>query len=105
MDALSLYGGGRAAPLDEVSRLAGLPGKLGIGGAAVWQSYRDGKIAEIRNYCEADCANTYLLFLRFQLMRCASTPEHHASECALMRATLEKRAEPHWREFLKLWNA
>ena len=31
--------------------------------------------------------------------------ERHASELALVRGTLEKRAEPHWREFLRLWTA
>jgi predicted PolB exonuclease-like 3'-5' exonuclease len=103
MDALAIYGGGRAMPLDEVARLAGLPGKLGVGGAEVWRSYREGRLAEIRNYCEADCANTYLLFLRFQMMRCVFTAEHYAAECALLRGLLEKRPEPHWREFLNLW--
>jgi hypothetical protein len=47
--------------------------------------------------------NTYLLFLRFQLMRCAYDAKRYAEECSLVRATLEKRAEPHWREFLSLW--
>jgi predicted PolB exonuclease-like 3'-5' exonuclease len=72
MDVLAIYGG-RGSPLDEVSRLAGFPGKLGVGGAQVWASYRNGAMAAIRDYCETDCANTYLLFLRFQLMRCALT--------------------------------
>jgi hypothetical protein len=76
-----------------------------VGGGAVWESYRAGQLEAIRNYCEADTVNTYLLFLRFQLMRCAYTPERYASECQLLRAMLEKRSEPHWREFLSLWKA
>jgi 3'-5' exonuclease len=102
MDVLSLYGG-RGSPLDDLARLSGFPGKLGVGGAAVWESYRRGEIAAIRDYCEADCANTYLLYLRFQLMRCAYDAARYASECALLRGALEKRPEPHWREFLSLW--
>jgi len=102
MDVLSLYGG-RGSPLDEVSRLAGLPGKIGMKANAVWDSYRRGELAAIRNYCEADCVNTYLLFLRFQLMRGVYDAARHAAECALVRGLLEKRAEPHWREFLSLW--
>lgn len=104
MDVLSIYGG-RGSPLDELARLAGFPGKLGIGGHAVWETYRSGDIDAIRNYCEADCANTYLLFLRFQLMRCAYSPERYASECALLRNVLEKRPEPHWQKFLSLWKS
>jgi predicted PolB exonuclease-like 3'-5' exonuclease len=106
MDVLALYGG-RGAPLHEVARLAGFPGKLGMdgGGAGVWESHRAGELAKIRDYCEADVANTYLLFLRFQQMRCAYTPERYAEECAMLRGLLEKRAEPHWQEFLSLWKA
>jgi predicted PolB exonuclease-like 3'-5' exonuclease len=102
MDVLSLYGG-RGAPLDELSRLAGLPGKLGVGGGAVWESWLAGEIEAIRNYCEADTVNTYLLYLRFQLMRCTYTRERYENELALLRGTLEKRTEPHWREFLARW--
>jgi 3'-5' exonuclease len=104
MDVLSIYGG-RGSPLDELARLAGFPGKLGVGGGAVWDSYRAGRLEAIRNYCEADTLNTYLLYLRFQLMRCAYTWERYESECQLVRATLERRPEPHWREFLSLWKA
>ena len=102
MDVLSIYGG-RGAPLDEISRLAGFPGKVGIGGNAVWETYRRGAIAAIRDYCEADCANTYLLFLRFQLMRCALTKEQYARECSLLKSFVEKQNRPHWAEFLSLW--
>ena len=50
------------------------------------------------------CANTYLLYLRFQLhARRLDARRSYDEECALLRDTLEKRAEPHWREFLSLW--
>jgi hypothetical protein len=104
MDVLSLYGG-RGSPLDEVARLCGFPGKLGMDGSEVWDTYRGGGIGAIRDYCETDCANTFLLYLRFQRMRCVHSPERYASECALLRNLLEKRAEPHWREFLSRWEA
>ena len=102
MDVLSMYGG-RGAPLHEVSRLAGLPGKLGVGGAQVWDSYRAGEVAAIRDYCEADCANTYLLYLRFQMMRCALSREQYERETGLLRAFMQKQDRPHWKEFLSLW--
>jgi len=102
MDVLSIYGG-RGAPLDEISRLAGFPGKVGVGGNAIWETYRRGAIAAIRDYCEADCANTYLLFLRFQLMRGALTNEQYAREGGLLKSFMEKQNRPHWAEFLSLW--
>jgi predicted PolB exonuclease-like 3'-5' exonuclease len=104
MDVLSIYGS-RGSPLDELARLAGFPGKLGVGGGAVWESYRAGELEAIRNYCEADTVNTYLLYLRFQLMRCAYTPEQYHAECAFLRSHVEKRPEPHWQEFLARWSA
>ena len=103
MDVLSIYGAGRGSPLDELARLSGFPGKLGVGGAQVWDSYRAGEMASIRDYCEADCANTYLLYLRFQMMRCALSREQYERETGLLRAFIEKQDRPHWKEFLSLW--
>ena len=103
MDLLAQYQPRNNAPLDEVAQLAGLPGKIGMSGAGVWQQYLNGGIEQIRNYCEADCANTYLLWLRFQLMRGVHTAEHHKRECAQLRDWIGRQDAPHWREFLKRW--
>jgi hypothetical protein len=104
MDVLALYQPRNNAPLDEVAQLAGFPGKIGVGGAAVWQAYLDGRMAEIRDYCEADTANTYLLYLRFQKLRGALTEAQYGKECALLRGALEKLKAAHWREFLTRWS-
>jgi predicted PolB exonuclease-like 3'-5' exonuclease len=103
MDQLAMFNARNFAPLDEMAQLSGLPGKLGIGGAEVWPNYAKGEIQAIRDYCEVDVANTYLLFLRFQMMRGLLQPDHYQAECALLRSLVEKRSEPHWREFLSLW--
>jgi len=105
MDVLAMYQPRNNAPLDDVAQLAGLPGKIGVGGAQVWGAYQAGRIAEIRDYCEADTANTYLLYLRFQLLRGALSAEQHKKECALLRAVLEKLKGAHWREFLSRWSS
>jgi predicted PolB exonuclease-like 3'-5' exonuclease len=72
-------------------------------GSEVWPAFQKGELRALRDYCEADVANTYLLYLRFQMMRCAFTPQRYAEECALLRTMLEKRPEPHWQKFLSLW--
>jgi 3'-5' exonuclease len=105
MDLLAMYQPRGAAPLDEIAQLLGFPGKIGIGGAHVWRAWQDGKIVEIRNYCEADVANTYLVYLRFQQMRGTLSAERYRQETALVRSTLGKLSEPHWREFLQRWPA
>jgi predicted PolB exonuclease-like 3'-5' exonuclease len=103
MDVLAMYQPRNNAPLDEVAQLAGFPGKIGVGGAQVWPAYLDGRMAEIRDYCEADTANTYLLYLRFQKLRGALTDAQYGKECALLRGVLDKLKAPHWREFLARW--
>jgi predicted PolB exonuclease-like 3'-5' exonuclease len=103
MDVLAMYQPRNNSPLDEVAQAAGLPGKIGLHGAAVWDEFRAGGIERIRAYCEADTANTYLLYLRYQLLRGTMNVEHFRRECGVVRATLDKLAQPHWVEFLARW--
>ena len=103
MDLLALYQPRANAPLDELAKLMGFPGKLGMDGSQVWSAFQKGEIAAIRNYCETDVVNTYLVFLRFQLMRGILNSEQYERECELVRFTLSKSTELHWQEFLGQW--
>jgi predicted PolB exonuclease-like 3'-5' exonuclease len=103
MDLLALYQPRNNAPLDDLARLAGLPGKLGMDGSQVWGAFREGRIGEIRAYCETDVVNTWLLYLRFMLMRGVVSRDSHAEEVALVRATLQGLPDAHWREYLDRW--
>ena len=103
MDLLSLYQGRAAAPLDEVARLAGFPGKLGMDGGRVWDAFRAGELGRIRAYCETDVVNTYLVYTRFQRLRGLLSEAEAAAEEARVRETLRGSAGGHWREFLAAW--
>ncbi len=103
MDILALYQPRASVPLDELAQLMGFPGKLGMDGSRVWDAFQKGEVAAIRNYCETDVVNTYLAFLRFQLMRGMFDQEQYQRECELVRDTLSKSPEPHWHEFLARW--
>ena len=103
MDLLSLYQPRATAPLDEVARLAGYAGKLGMDGARVWPAYQEGRLAQIRAYCETDVANTYLVYTRFQRMRGALDESAFAAEQALVRSALAAAPGAHWGEFLAAW--
>jgi predicted PolB exonuclease-like 3'-5' exonuclease len=72
-------------------------------GAQVWPAYREGRIDEIRAYCETDVANTWLMYCRFQLLRGAWDASRYAQEIALARETLSRAEGAHWREFLAAW--
>src|SRR4051812_42834304 len=103
MDVLAMYQPRNNAPLDDMAQLAGLPGKIGMHGSAVWEAFRTGGIERIRSYCEVDTANTYLLYLRYQVLRGEASLEHFRRECGVLRAALEKLGQPHWTEFLGRW--
>jgi len=105
MDVLSAYGASGRASLDHIAQLIKLPGKLGMSGADVWPAYRRGEIAAIRNYCETDALNTYLIYLRFQVLRGVLDAKQHAYEVQQLEAKLEQSDRPHLREFLEAWRA
>lgn len=104
MDVLAMYSGRSNAPLDQIAQLCGFPGKLGMDGSKVWDSFKNGEIEAIRNYCETDVANTYLVFLRFQLMRGLLNQESYKAEVELVRKTLAEYEARHWQEFLTAWD-
>jgi predicted PolB exonuclease-like 3'-5' exonuclease len=103
MDLLALYQPRANAPLDEMAKLMGYPGKLGMDGSAVWQAWQDGKADKIRDYCETDVVNTYLVYLGFERMRGHIDDAAHDAEVALVRDTLSRMDAPHWAAYLAAW--
>lgn len=103
MDVLSGYQPRASAPLDQIAVLLGLPGKMGMSGAKVWESYLAGDLAGIRNYCETDVLNTYLVYLRFEMMRGNLSPQGYQLECRKVRDTLAADSRRHLHEFLEAW--
>ncbi len=102
MDLLGLYQS--RVPLDEFAQLLGLPGKIGMHGSAVWEAFCKGHIEAIRSYCEADVANTFVLYLRFQLLRGMLSVDEHRKECELVRESLRRLPGEHWKAFLGAWS-
>ncbi len=102
MDVMAGYSPRAFAPLDEIAMLLGLPGKMGMSGSKVWDYYQEGKLKEIRDYCETDALNTYLVYLQWLFMRghlsqTGLKHEHEAVEKFL------QSGEPHLQEFLRQW--
>jgi len=103
MDLLALYTGRANAPLDDLAKLCGFPGKLGVDGSQVWTLYQEGRLNEIRDYCETDVVNTYLVYCRYLLMRGAMSREAYNTEIDLVRSSLASLDGPHWKEYLAAW--
>ncbi len=100
MDVLAMYQARANAPLDALAKLCGFPGKLGMDGGQVWTAFQDGRIEEIRNYCETDVVNTYLLYCRFQMMRGGFSEREYEDEITHVKNALAMEPAPHWAEYL-----
>lgn len=103
MDILAGYEYRSVAPLNEIATMLGFPGKMGMDGSKVWDTYLAGDIEAIRDYCETDVLNTYLVYLRYELMRGLMTEQSYERECNRLREMLKEAEKPHLKEFLKLW--
>ena len=103
MDVLAGFQPRGRASLDQIAVMLGFPGKLGMSGDKVWQCWLDGGIDDIRNYCETDVLNTYLVYLRFEFMRGNLDVAQLDREFDLVRETLASMDQPHLNEFAAAW--
>lgn len=103
MEVLACYQSRANAPLDHIAALLGFPGKMGMDGSKVWHAYQANQLEAIRNYCETDVLNTYLVYLRFELMRGKLTPVAYEEEHKNLRGYLQHENKPHFNEFLARW--
>ena len=103
MDVLAMYNGRANAPLDQMAKLCGFPGKMGMDGSKVWDAYQQGQLQEIRDYCETDAANTYLMFIRFQLLRGVYNPQEYQAEIDRLYHHLNAQPQEHWQQFCQMW--
>jgi len=106
-DVLASYNHNATASLNDIALLLGFPGKTGMDGSftakgSVWQEYQAGNLKSIRDYCETDVLNTYLIYLRYQLMRGELKTEALEQEFLLLRDYL-KQGDTHLTQFLKTW--
>lgn len=105
MDVMAGYQLRGRAGLDQVATMLGFPGKLGMSGDKVWSTWLAGGIDEIRNYCETDVLNTYLVYLRFEFMRGNVDVPTLGREQDRVRQALSESGARHLEEFLDAWPA
>jgi predicted PolB exonuclease-like 3'-5' exonuclease len=105
MDVLAGFQPRARASLADTAALLGFPGKLGFSGDKVWGAYLEGQLLAIRQYCETDVLNTYLIYLRFQFMRGQFDRITLDAELERVRALLRESNEPHHTQFLRAWES
>jgi len=105
MDVLAGFQPRARAKLDEIAVMLGYPGKLGLQGDQVWSVFLEGGIDRIREYCETDVLNTYLVYLRFEHMRGQLDDAQLEAELARVKDLLASSDAGHFTEFLAAWQA
>ncbi len=105
-DAFSDFGASAKVKMNELCAAFGLPGKIGVDGSQVMEMYDEGKLQEIRNYCETDVINTYLLYLVFQHHNGSINRDSFMKSKQELHEFLQKKSseKPHFAEFLQAWN-
>ncbi len=103
MDVLAAYQARAVTSLDVMATLLGFPGKMGMSGASVWEFFQQGKIKEIRDYCETDVLNTYLVYLRWLKISGKLDWEQYQHECEIVQDFLKTSGLEHLQEFLNTW--
>jgi len=103
MDVIAAYQPHAFAKLDHIATMLGFPGKLGMDGSKVCGAYLAGELESIRDYCETDVLNTYLVFLRFEMMRGKLLAGEYEGKCEQVKAFLNEADRPHLTEFLSQW--
>jgi predicted PolB exonuclease-like 3'-5' exonuclease len=105
MDMMSTYGASSRLTLDEACAMIGLPGKGGEHGSLVSDMVAQGEIGRVRNYCETDVLNTYVVYLRHQhLSGCLDASSHDDAVRGVMDfLRRERTGRPHLGRFLDEW--
>jgi len=104
-DAYSDFGASARVKMNELCAAFNLPGKLGVDGSQVMSMFDEGRLKEIRDYCETDVLNTYLLYLVFQHHNGSMSKDSFLKCKKNLAEFLEKKSaeKPHFAEFLAAW--
>ena len=107
MEQLSDFGASTRVKLSEVCAAFGFPGKFGADGSKVVEMIDAADVQGVRNYCETDVLNTYLIYLRFMLHRgnlCIEGYNRAVADIIAMIKT-EGIERQHLIEFMTAWDA
>ncbi|ECR9796234.1 TPA: ribonuclease H-like domain-containing protein, partial [Campylobacter jejuni] len=81
----SLGSNGRGIKLDTLCSMVGLPGKYDVHGDEVMKLFYENKLEKIHEYCESDVLNTYMLFLKYELIKANVDEEDYVGFLSYMR--------------------
>ncbi|MFN9789517.1 MAG: 3'-5' exonuclease [Holosporales bacterium] len=104
LEAFSDFGAAARIKMHEVAVAFGLPGKFGVDGGDVAAMVDAGQLGAVRDYCETDVLNTWLLYLRLQQHRgVLGMDDYKAALADVVSLCGNETAKPHFGSFLVAW--
>ena len=101
MDVMAMFNLRHFQKLDDAAHLLGFPGKRGDGGYHVPEYVRLQQWQDLTGYCEGDVLNTWLIYLRWLLLKGQLQLEEHR---AWIQASIQLlQTHPQHTDFLKIW--
>lgn len=91
--------------LNLAAALLGKPGKMDVQGDMVYDYYRQGRLAEINEYCRCDVLDTYFVFLRTCVLTGKLSIEEEQQRVNAVKQLLETQAAEHpaYAQYLSAW--
>ena len=101
MDAMAMFNGRNFQKLNDIAQLLGFPGKREGAGYLVPEQVKQQAWADLTCYCEGDVLNTWLIYLRWMLLKGQLLLEDHQQLIANTIAFL--KTQPQHQKFLTVW--
>lgn len=91
--------------LHEMARTLNVPGKFGLEGGDVADTYYAGRIDEVRDYNETDAATTFLVAMKYMRSFGTITEERYTALIDQFHGILVKQSEVNkeFKTFLEIW--
>ncbi|EET81281.1 3'-5' exonuclease [Acinetobacter radioresistens] len=100
MDVMAMFNGRNFQKLDDAAQLLGYPGKRAEG-YRVPEQVQHGEWLELSQHCEGDVLNTWLIYLRWLLLKGQLLAEDHRFWIQSTIAYLSQ--QPQQADFVRLW--
>ena len=102
MDIMAMFNGRNFQKLDDIAHLLGFPGKRGETGYHVAEYLKTQQWSKMTSYCEGDVLNTWLIYIRWLLLKGQLGSEDHR---LWVQSTIEYLGtQPQHTEFLDIWS-
>ncbi|MDO4223157.1 MAG: 3'-5' exonuclease [Acinetobacter sp.] len=101
MDNMAMFHQKHFAKMDDIAVILGLAGKGDESGYLVADYVKQGKWQQLQNYCEGDVVNTWLIYLRWLLLKGQLNAEQHQFLVKQTQHELQQR--PEHQDFLQRW--